>query len=308
MAKTITVASMVYDVYDTNISSKDSRLKACLAALREAVYKYYKGKQGNDHYMIFTGPEYMFARKNYTLSNFNTDDFIGTNVKKDAHGNDMEEDLDVRVKVGYSKDEKDDIVSSMKAATRNFPRLLVMPGSILWADNKKLFASKKDMYNTVPIFCDGQLVHEYHKKSPSDEIKADYRLRRDRLGIKKYKNYQERKYAFKPGSASNLFTHWGVSFGIEVCADHNQKFARKEVGDGNNVDIHCLLSAGMTPSAFNVAVGDGGVVIHNDGSTSPASQSVKTLSVNQHTNGKTLDASNEITTGNEPVRVWQVTV
>lgn len=308
MPKTITVASMVYDVYDTNISSKDSRLKACLAALRNAVYKHYKGNSGNDHYMIFTGPEYMFARKNYTLSNFNTQNFIGTDVTKDAHGNDMEEDVDARVKVGYTKDEKNDIVSSLQAATRNLPRLLVLPGSILWADNKKFMASKKDMYNTVPILSNGELVHEYHKKDASDEIKADYRLRRDRLGIAKYKNFQQRKYQFKPGTASNLFSHWGMDFAIEVCADHNKKFARKEVGDGNSVSIHCLLSAGISPSAFNVALGDGGIAIHNDGSTTPASQSVKSMAIHPQTGGKTLNNEGELTNGTEPVRVWRFTI
>ena len=105
-----------------------------------------------------------------------------------------------------------------------------------------------------------------------------------------------------------MFSHWGIDFGIEICADHNQRFAKNEVGDGNSVDVHCLLSAGISPNAFNVAVGNGGLVIHNDGSTSPASQSVKTLNVNQNTQGKTLDATNELTNANEPILVWQVTV
>lgn len=66
---------------------------------------------------------------------------------------------------------------------------------------------------------------------------------------------------------AHIFKHDGLSFGIEICADHCTgtlvKAAKK------SVDVQVLVSCGMSFSRFNMAVNKGGIAFHCDGNLKP---------------------------------------
>ena len=291
--KNLTIASLRFDVYENHISKPESRLAFVTRCVRDICLQYHSPLANN--LLIITGPEYMFARKNYTRSDFNDPAFKAWDPMKAATvtdtggkltyantGADMEEGLAERRKIAYSEKEKKAIVDALSSATSAHPNLLLAPGTIMWREYvyfKKLRAgieklregSLSPVYNTAPVLAGGETVHLYDKKNPSDEIKTDVRLRGTAYGD------QDERYRFVPGTASGAFEWKGIRFGIEICADHVGRKLRNELGEGTRVDIHLVLSAGMMPDAkFNCAK-SGGLMINNDGSLTDASQAVNRI-------------------------------
>jgi predicted amidohydrolase len=279
----LTIASLRFNVYENHVTSPVSRLDFVKREVRDLCQDHYSANS-NDR-LIITGPEYMFARKNYTLSEFNREEFKTWDVTKGVSftrgpndtaifantGQDMDEGLAERRKVAYSEKEKDAILRELKALTAGRPNLLLAAGTIMWREYlylKKLTGRKSPVFNTAPIVANGAQVHEYNKKNPSDEIKADFRLRGTAYGD------QAERYRFVPGTASGCFTWRGVRFGIEICADHAGATLKGEVGAGNHVDIHLMLSAGMMPTMAGCVAKAAGLLISNDGSITDASQQV----------------------------------
>lgn len=288
--KNLTIASLRFDVYENHISKPETRLAFVERCVRDICLQYHSPLPGN--LLIITGPEYMFARKNYTRSDFNDPAFKAWDPMKAATvtntagtltyantGADMEEGLAERRKVAYSDKEKKAILDALSTATSAHPNLLLVPGTIMWREYvyfKKLRAgierlregSLSPVYNTAPVLTGGETLHLYDKKHPSDEIKTDVRLRGTEYGD------QAERYRFVPGTASGAFQWKGIRFGLEICADHVGAKLRNELGAGTRVDIHLLLSAGMMPDhKFNCAK-SGGLMINNDGSLTDASQAV----------------------------------
>lgn len=316
--KNLTIASLRFDVYENHISKPETRLAFVERCVRDICLQYHSPLPGN--LLIITGPEYMFARKNYTRSDFNDPAFKAWDPMKAATvtstagaltyantGVDMEEGLAERRKVAYSEKEKKAIVDALSTATGEYPNLLLVPGTIMWREYvyfKKLRAgierlregSLSPVYNTAPVLTGGETLHLYDKKHPSDEIKTDVRLRGTEYGD------QAERYRFVPGTASGAFQWKGIRFGLEICADHVGAKLRNELGAGARVDIHLLLSAGMMPDhKFNCAK-SGGLMINNDGSLTDASQAVHRI----ETTG--LLRSINRTAGNNEWRAWTATI
>jgi hypothetical protein len=71
-------------------------------------------------------------------------------------------------------------------------------------------------------------------------------------------------------SNSSIFSHKGVTFSMEICADQAGKTARNEYiskfPDGKGTDVHILISAGSNLNASNTPVKNGGLVVHVDAS------------------------------------------
>lgn len=279
----LTIASLRFNVYENHVSSPESRLAFVTREVLDLVRDHYDVRPG--HLLLITGPEYMFARKNYTLSAFNRDEFKAWDKSKAPSftpgpndtaifadtGNDMEEGLAKRRKVAYSEAEKDAILKEMGTLTKGHANLLLAPGTIMWREYlyfKKMTGRQSPVFNTAPILANGSTVHRYDKKNPSDEIKADYRLRGTEYGD------QNERYRFVPGTESGCFSWNGIRFGIEICADHSGKALKNELGPGNRVDIHLMLSAGMTPDLGGCAAKAGGLLVSNDGSLEAGSQQV----------------------------------
>jgi hypothetical protein len=316
--KNLTIASLRFDVYENHISKPETRLAFVERCVRDICLQYHSPLPGN--LLIITGPEYMFARKNYTRSDFNDPAFKAWDPMKAATvtntagtltyantGADMEEGLAERRKVAYSDKEKKAIVDALSTATSAHPNLLLVPGTIMWREYvyfKKLRAgierlregSLSPVYNTAPVLTGGETLHLYDKKHPSDEIKTDVRLRGTEYGD------QAERYRFVPGTASGAFQWKGIRFGLEICADHVGAKLRNELGAGTRVDIHLLLSAGMMPDhKFNCAK-SGGLMINNDGSLTDASQAVHRI----ESTGQ-LKSINRAASNNE-WRAWTTTI
>lgn len=316
--KNLTIASLRFDVYENHISKPETRLAFVERCVRDICLQYHSPLPGN--LLIITGPEYMFARKNYTRSDFNDPAFKAWDPMKAATvtntagtltyantGADMEEGLAERRKVAYSDKEKKAILDALSTATSAHPNLLLVPGTIMWREYvyfKKLRAgierlregSLSPVYNTAPVLTGGETLHLYDKKHPSDEIKTDVRLRGTEYGD------QAERYRFVPGTASGAFQWKGIRFGLEICADHVGAKLRNELGAGARVDIHLLLSAGMMPDhKFNCAK-SGGLMINNDGSLTDASQAVHRI----ESTGQ-LKSINRAASNNE-WRAWTTTI
>jgi hypothetical protein len=316
--KNLTIASLRFDVYENHISKPETRLAFVERCVRDICLQYHSPLPGN--LLIITGPEYMFARKNYTRSDFNDPGFKAWDPMKAATvtntagtltytntGADMEEGLAERRKVAYSDKEKKAILDALSTATSAHPNLLLVPGTIMWREYvyfKKLRAgierlregSLSPVYNTAPVLTGGETLHLYDKKHPSDEIKTDVRLRGTEYGD------QAERYRFVPGTASGAFQWKGIRFGLEICADHVGAKLRNELGAGTRVDIHLLLSAGMMPDhKFNCAK-SGGLMINNDGSLTDASQAVHRI----ESTGQ-LKSINRAASNNE-WRAWTTTI
>lgn len=289
----LTIASLRFDVYENHLSKPESRLAFVTRCVRDICQQHHSTLA--NRLLIITGPEYMFARKNYTSSDFNDPAFktwdptkaatvtkAGGNLTYANTGADMEEGLAERRKIAYSEKEKKAIVEALSAETSAHPNLLLAPGSIMWREYvyfKKLRAgieqlregSLSPVYNTAPVLAGGETVHTYHKKHPSDEIKTDVRLRNTAYGD------QAERYRFVPGTASGVFQWKGIRFGIEICADHVAGKLRNELGAGARVDIHLLLSAGMMPDIKATGARAGGLIVNNDGSLADSSQGVNRI-------------------------------
>ena len=282
--KTLIVASLRFNVYENHVSSPESRLQFVTRCVHDICGRY--PTDSANHLLVITGPEYMFARKNYTLSDFNRNEFKAWDPAKaptftpgakpgqvvfSDTDNDMEEGLKERRKTAYSEKEKDSIIKKLIALSSAYPNLLLVPGTIMWREYlylKKLTKRKSPVFNTAPVISNGQEVHLYDKKNDSDEIKADYRLRNTDFGD------QAERYRFSPGVATGLFEWKGLKCGIEICVDHEKGTLKKELGDGQKPNLHLMLSAGMTPKKENSCAGIGGFLVSNDGSKGKASQQV----------------------------------
>jgi hypothetical protein len=304
----LTIASLRFNVYENHVSSPDSRLDFVTQQVRDLSKDYYSTNA--NELLIITGPEYMFARKNYTHSDFNRDEFKTWDVTKGVSftpgpgdtavfantGKDMDEGLAERRKVAYSEKEKDAILRELKALSAGQANLLLAPGTIMWREYlylKKVTRRLSPVFNTAPIVANGAEVHKYNKKNPSDEIKVDYRLRGTKYGD------QAERYRFVPGTASGSFTWRGIRFGIEICADHSGSTLKSELGPVNRVDIHLMLSAGMMPVKNACAAKTGGLLVTNDGSLGDAAQQV-----NAFTATGTLQSVDRLAT-TPTTAVWQ---
>jgi predicted amidohydrolase len=206
----------------------------------------------------------------------------GGNLTYASTATDMEEGRAERRKVAYSAKEKKAIIDALASVTSDHANLLLAPGSIMWREYvyfKKLRAglpgfkdgSLSPVYNTVPLLAAGQTIHSYDKKNPSDEIKADVRLRGTAYGD------QDERYRFVPGTASGTFQWKGIRFGIEICADHAGTKLRNELGAGQHVNVHLMLSAGMMPTKNGNCAKAGGLMVHNDGSLGEHAQTVSRI-------------------------------
>jgi hypothetical protein len=74
---------------------------------------------------------------------------------------------------------------------------------------------------------------------------------------------------------SNTFEHNGLRYGIEVCNDHNGRLLKQTSEE--KVDVHIIVSCGVTIEQDKIHARDGGVVLHTDGEIATKNKMKKTL-------------------------------
>lgn len=200
------------------------------------------------------------------------------------------------------------ILTRLLEQSRLFPKALIVAGSIAWgiplrqettatprrslADLFRRSPSPREMvisgpteatvnaplvgpsivYNTVPIISNGRVVHIYHKRREGGELSA---VPQGSVGFQfPIPGYGSMERFGNDG----LFSHEGIQFGVEVCADHANGELYKSVvgitGDAGptrpaatGLDVQILVACGTEPMPRLIsAVRTGGYFVHCEGS------------------------------------------
>lgn len=124
----------------------------------------------------------------------------------------------------YTQEEKE-IITSRLADTSKERNTLIIPGSIMWFD-------EKHFYNTSPIISEGQVLGEYNK-----HLDCGSSLRAHKRG------YGHLGYRY--GTKFGRYNWRGYNLGVEICADRGE-LARflKTRPDESLLDLYFLVSCG----------------------------------------------------------------
>jgi len=185
----------------------------------------------------------------------------------------------------YTATEMQKITEGLQDISKKYPDMLIFGGSVSWEIPDKNNKDAFFMYNSSPVVQNGKVVHMYHKRNEGGETVVSSQ---NKGQITKQWAMDDRAYAMSeslqkagikgkvehmnPDLASNtsFFTHGGVRFSMELCADQAGKVAKTEYGtkfpDGKGTDMHILMSAGSALVPIAVPVKDGGIVVAVDGS------------------------------------------
>lgn len=221
----------------------------------------------------------------------------------------------------YTKNTFYALIDHWKAMSKKYPHWVFVPGTVWWGDHTS-FAGKAALvvHNSVVVIRDGIMIHTYLKQLPSgfdkllganegqfwdgdatnqlvDSNELSTEFKRKTLGniLLVYNNL--RKKMRQDGTDTNLFTHDGLSFGIEICLDHAGGFLKTELNSRRTVDVHLEVGCGMGCIKKNVMAKNGGVFLRVDGTKKPLSQAYKVQGSDQ-TN---LVGRGEITNFNDPI-------
>jgi hypothetical protein len=174
----------------------------------------------------------------------------------------------------YTATEMQKITEGLQDISKKYPDMLIVGGSVSWEIPDKNVKDRFIMYNSSPVVQNGKVVHMYHKREEGGETAVSPQNK----GVvsKAWGMYDpsirskvEHSNPKLP-SNSSIFTHQGVTFSMEICADQAGKSARKEYMSqfpgGKGTDVHVLISAGSQLNAGNTPVKNGGLVVHVDAS------------------------------------------
>lgn len=106
------------------------------------------------------------------------------------------------------------------------------------------------VFNTVPVIHNGKLVHMYSKRFEADI--ADGR-KRDSIEVWGMSDESVPEHAREQVASSCLFTHAGISFGIEVCRDHARGRLIKESYKIPGVHVHLVTANDVGITGHNVS-------------------------------------------------------
>lgn len=124
----------------------------------------------------------------------------------------------------YTKEEKYAISSKLADISKE-RNTLIIPGSIMWFD-------EKHFYNTSPIIAEGRVLGEYHKHSDCGSS-----LRADKRG------YGHLGYRY--GNKFERCLWRGYNLGVEICADRGELASfLKTRPDEPLLDLYFLVSCG----------------------------------------------------------------
>lgn len=160
----------------------------------------------------------------------------------------------------YTPAEKNAVVAMLAERSANYPNLMIVGGTILWAqglDNPGAGGENIKVYNSAPVIMNGQVIRLYDKKNEGGDIAGYEHLN---IGMANW----------TPGEASNLFSVSNVNFAIDVCADTTDGKAKREYyartaegrSGGAGVDVH-LITANSSGAA-NTVERPGGYVLRTD--------------------------------------------
>lgn len=119
---------------------------------------------------------------------------------------------------------------------------LLMPGTFMWDDGAG------NVYNTLPIICDGNVILSYDKRTDGGERK----ILDDRFN---------KRYA--TGVKKGTFDWKGLKIGVELCSDHSYATLRNDGTD--DLDLQLLIAAGKGLNWKKLALKEEGHLLRCDG-------------------------------------------
>lgn len=119
---------------------------------------------------------------------------------------------------------------------------LLMPGTFMWDDGNG------NVYNTLPIICDGNVILNYDKRTNGGE--------REILDDRFNKTYA-------PGVKPGRFECKNLRMGVELCSDHSYATLRNEGTD--DLDLQLLVAAGKGLNWKKLALKEEGYLLRCDG-------------------------------------------
>ncbi|WHI47520.1 hypothetical protein [Microbulbifer sp. VAAF005] len=143
-----------------------------------------------------------------------------------------------------SKSSKSDIYSGLRRVSRQYPNILIVAGTIAYTKGGGCCFSSTSYLSIAPILAGGNFLLKKYKVGNDQYQTAD---------------------AFATKQSDSTFTYKGLTFGIDICLDHNNKILKKSL-DGKSVDVHILISDGSSPTPNSLATnknGGGAVVFCN---------------------------------------------
>ena len=81
----------------------------------------------------------------------------------------------------YTKKQKTEVIEALKSLSRRYRGILLVGGTICWAESSKKPFSKTDwrVYNEAPVCYNGHLLKLYRKRLPGGEVIIFFLLRLD---------------------------------------------------------------------------------------------------------------------------------
>lgn len=141
--------------------------------------------------------------------------------------------------------QKLDIYKKVERSSARYNDIVVVAGSIAYA-KWGLFSGWSHLA-VCPVALDGSIILKYYKRT-WDQFQAG-----------------SSADTFDTKNKGYTFVHKGLTFGIEICSDYGAKTLKTALAAaGQTIDVHLLVSEGMTPSAMGAAVGVGKLLVNCD--------------------------------------------
>ena len=152
---------------------------------------------------------------------------------------------------GIEWTDKDRLIERCKQLSSAYPWTMIIPGTVMWLEpassTRSWFGTKpkRQARNSAFIFFNGQLHFRHDKRVDASELLEA----------------EKQKCRFEPGSGPGTFECGGVSFVLEICAEHTSP----QVTNSGEADVHLYLSATNPHHPSKVQTRSGGVLVHADG-------------------------------------------
>lgn len=164
-------------------------------------------------------------------------------------------------------------LEKLMALSAKHPGVLLAPGTILWyidAQGPEDKAPLKYALNTLPVVCDGRLVHLYHKRINSHDVdhseeERGWRFLTSTLHLDVPKKPKPKVIE---GYNSNIFSFKNLICGAEVCADHSGRqgmidYVSQRPG-GMGIDMLLFTSCGSQYVTSSPFTRTNGLYLHVD--------------------------------------------
>ncbi|MGH8981865.1 MAG: hypothetical protein ACRDWE_12760 [Acidimicrobiales bacterium] len=215
-----------------------------------------------------------------------------------------------RVPRAYTDTEREQIVALVERLSVKYPKLLIIPGSIIWrkagSGPHGRFRKKAEMGNLAPVVFNGRCIHRVEKEINAGDT-AGYALADEKdsdINTKVKSTREYLRHSAKLTDNTSFFKIENVKFSLEICGDHssgkraaNELAQRPPFPGHGRADVQLLVAhgAGFVKPGSGQTVREGGVAYSVD--AAPVGNSKNAFgTVTTATNTKKTTSSPETST------------